>query len=406
MAAPTVTRPTAVVDQPSSSSTIDWVRYAKWALVAAIALTAVGVVSFFYSAHVEEKYADDCRKQWDAYYTTTKPADEEDSTIEDKIEVLEKACEVPALQGKAPHGFALMRLGNIHFNMGISPRKSPEFRRDELVRAEKVFELLATTEPFKSQSDFGMPALQALCATYEQQQVAATDNTERYDKAISLLRPALFQAGDSEPLPVAAAKTHFLFDKMTAQLGRLYWLRSLREDAMKKTDAAAADRAQALYFVKTSLESGLSSAEKEMGDRLKAAWREDAAYIKSLLDKSGKMIVDGKIPAAKPEPEKKDDAKKDDAKKAEPAADKPKADAPKADKPNEEPKPKAEEPKKMGSLSLESPAPLAADDTGAPQHMSYAQLQQMLKQGKPALCQCPRCVGANDSKLIGAKLSE
>ena len=46
-----------------------------------------------------------------------------------------------------------------------------------------------------------------------------------------------------------------------------------------------------------------------------------------------------------------------------------------------------------------------AADAGEPsQHMTYAQIQALLKSGRPALCQCPRC--ANADKAFGAKLEE
>ena len=138
---------------------------------------------------------------------------------------------------------------------------------------------------------------------------------------------------------------------------------------------------------------------------------------------------DGKVPAEREEKkedptatEKKDDTKPAPAKPADEFKDAPKVNgapgttatpptpapatpatpATPADK-KEEPK---KEEKKTSSAESSSGSSLAEEnDPLVPsQHLSYAQMQQLLKQGKPAFCQCPRCV--NGAKAIGAKLSE
>jgi hypothetical protein len=275
-------------------------------------------------------------------------------------------------------------------------------------------------------------------------QMSDPDNTEYYDKAIKTLKTGLYRDETKEAEPIGSMKTHFMFDKMNAQLGRLYWLRARAKEQgdthkalmyvpfalwpyyvhmqEEKRTTDKADRDMALFYLKKA-DVGIPSLEKErMGQ--KAPWREEVTYLKALLEPPGKMLPTGIPPAMKPEPKAEGfwekikpraETKKEEEKAAPKAVEsKPtenkapeKKDEPKA---GDKPAPVKEGEKKAGENkpttdAQKIPADYIADEPAAPQqHLTYAQMQALLKQGKTALCQCPRC--APTDKAIGAKLVE
>lgn len=497
MAAPTVTRPSASVVPDSkpgqaSPSSINWAQYTRWILLGAVVLGAIGIVYSVVTAYSESSRHKALTSQWDELHGKLDKIKNEDA----RIEAYEQACDDPKIKGTAVHGFALMQLASMHFELAQSPRKQPESRAAALGRAIKIYEMVSSTEPFKSHPSFGPVALSNLATAYEQQAFTEEKGIDFYDKAIDTLQSGLYADKSKEAEAIPAMKTHFLFDKMNAQLGRLYWLRGVRKvdlaraagekekpaadkaatdkpaadktaadkaaadkaaadkaaadkqkeaDDAKYEEAGTADRALALFYIKHALDLGVPTTEKERFERmseeqryygqagnLKASWREQATYLKALLEPAGRMLKNG-VPPVKPEPpaakadEKKDDAKdkaktgdtkapetkegekKESEKKDEKAADKKdeKKDAPKADPAKkEEPKKdeKKDDAKKTGSVEPDNNNDLADDPSAPRQHLTYAQIQTLLKQGRPALCQCPRC--ANTDKAIGAKLAE
>lgn len=470
-------RPSASVSEEpkpgqAAPSEIDWAHYVKWGILAALVLTAVGLVSSVYVTYSEKSRSERLRAEWDEYHN----AIFEKKSDDDRIEALEKLADNPKVKGTTVHAYILASLAHANFEMSQSPRRKIEARADALDRAIGLNRLLATTEPFMSNPSFGPPALQNVAIGLEQKQVNDPKSTQYYDEAIKTLQGALYKDDSKDADPRKEMKASFLFDKMNAQLGRLYWLRGLRKielDPAHATTAADSDNAMALTFLKKALEAGISSVEKDrFGTDFKGSWREEAAYIKSLLDPKGRMMASGVAPAMKipskakvsidaapkgatatastatittttphkfeagdmvtvegvvlagyngtfsilttPTPNsfsyvvsakdlaasgggsaevKGNEAKKDDVKKP----DEPK----KADEPKKE-EPKKDEPKKTGALKRSSSSDALASESS--QHMSYAQIQALLKAGRPALCQCPRCV--DPDKAIGAKLTE
>ncbi|HLX61469.1 MAG TPA: hypothetical protein VKX17_09325 [Planctomycetota bacterium] len=471
MPVPTVTRPSASVvpeTKPgqSGSTSIDWTQWARWFLIGAIVLGAFGIAYSLVVWYSERSHTKTLTAQWDELYSKT----EKPKTEESRIEALEQACEDPKIKGTAAHGYALMQLASANFDISESARRQPESRAAALERAVRIYEMLSSTEPFKSHPSFGPVALSNLGIAYEQQIFAQDKPLEFYDKAIDTLQSGLYMDKSKDADPIPSMKTHFLFDKMNAQLGRMYWLRSLRRiDLAKAADekiaadkaaadkaaadkaaadkAAAdkdkknekkdekkdekkeeknevddskyqqlgeADRALALKYIKYALDLGVPTTESERfgGSGMKAPWREQAGYLRALLEPAGKMLKNG-VPPVKPEPppqkadaekkdEKKDAAQKSDAKAPDTKAGEKKAEKP-AEKKDEKPADKKDDAKKTGSVEPDN-ADLADDPSVPRQHLTYAQIQQLLKQGKPALCQCPRC--ANAGKAIGAKLAE
>ncbi len=353
MPAPTVTRPSAatasVAETPESEKTgltnEEWAKYAVWGVIALVAVAVLafaftGIVTYSESAHTKK-----LRAEWDEYFNAVN----DKKSDEDRIEALEKLSDNPKIQGTAVHAYALMSMARMNFEISINPRKQPETRAAAVDRAAKLYELVATTEPFKGNPSFGAGALQDLACAYEQKQMSDTESTKFYDLAITALRGAMYtDLTSKDPEPVKLYQTHYLFDKLNAELGRLYWLRSQRKAELKKAeivkkadDARKAEEAKdpkkaeenkkpeemkkaeeavnaevakevaavskadnefALVFVKKALEAGVTTVEKERYEpNFKGAWREEAAYIKSLLDPNGKMMPDGKAPAVKAE---------------------------------------------------------------------------------------------------------
>lgn len=421
MAAPTVTRPTTTVTvENTAAKGVEWAQYARWVLIAAVVLGVAGL-----AASMVVKYNDDAREakargQWDEVYKGLK----EKSRSDERIAALEALAENEKIKGTAAHGYILMQLAATHFEAAQNAKKAPEEREAARQRAEALYDFVAKTDPFKSSPSFGPLAARNLALTFEQKQMDGP-GTEGFDKAIETLSETLYgsktPAADAPAL--AGIQQHFLFDQMRAQLGRVYWLRAQREkDAKQKEDL---DRART--YINKALETPPSAEETKSLNAAAsyyrlgtgtAAWRNDAAYLKSLLDTPGKLLPDGKAPPMK-EIKKTDAEKKAEAdKNAQPPANsnKPTATPPTAPTPakvepakpapteSKKEEPKKEE-KKTGSAPVQNAPTLSSDEASAPsEHLSYAQIQQLLKSGKPALCLCPRC--ANGSKSVGAKLAE
>jgi hypothetical protein len=441
MAAPTITRPPAsVADEPKSAAIPpEWAVYIKWTLVGAFAAALVALAVALVTSMSESSRTAKARSQWDELYASLKDVNRD----EDRIEPLEKLAESDKLKGTAVHGFILTQLGNLHFKLAQNDKSSPEERNAALKRAQQIFEMLATTSPFKENMLFGPAAVRNLAQVYEQAALSDKDSVQSYDSAVKSLRGALFQGEGKDAPAVATMQAHYLFNPMQAQLGRLYWMRGVRsrEIAQQKADdekkkaappkteakpgdkpeakkeekkeepapidesIGKADFALAQYYLSQALLATPSAEEAASG---KAAWRTEASFILSLLKDPGSLLKDGKAPAVREEKkeEPKVVEKKDEPK---PAVTKPAEEKKPETKPVEKKdEPKKEEPKKeeKKSSSAESnDSGSLADEPSLPaQHLTYAQMQQLLKQGKPAFCQCPRCV--NGDKSIGAKLSE
>lgn len=419
---------------------MDWAQYIKWGIIGAVALAAIGLTSSLYVTYAEKSANNKLRAEWDEYHSALS----EKKSDDDRMEALEKLAENPKVKGTAVHAFVLAALAHANFEIGQNPRRQVETRAAALERAILLNRMLATNEPFKSHPSFGPFAVQNLALALEQKQTN-DPGTQFYDEAIKGLHASLYKDESKEADALKDMKKHFLFNKLNAQLGRLYWLRGLRkaelefaklederkksakpdpaakpedvakanevaqsEERIKANEAAKADNEWALFYIKPALESGTSSVEKDRyGADFKGAWRQEAAYIKSLIDPVGKMMPDGKAPPmkveVKKEEPKKDEPKKDEAKKDEVKKDESKKEEPKKEEPKKD-ESKKEEPKKAGSLQRNDSQESVASETGSSQHMTYAQIQAMIKQGRSAMCQCPRC--ANTDKAVGAKLAE
>lgn len=398
MATPTVTRPLATPpantsNLPGGLSMETVSRFAKWivvgCLIAGFAALVVAVIVYWQ----QEQRSDSLRRKWDAVYTATK----DKKRSRDSIAALETAAQDPEIYGSPVHAYVLMELGNRYFDAAVDVKHDIVERNQALDKATKLFELLATQEPFKSNPIYGPAASQDAALAYEQ--------ARNYDNAIKILSDQLAQDG---------MDAHYLYNPMLAQLGRVYWLRSLDEASDAEKAKETKDEANAAAKLK-ECDSDRENARKKLTDALRAIakgnqterWRENAEYIKSLVDKPGKALPDGKAP---PEKVKPADPKPEETVKFEskgstliPTVTPEKKDAaePKKEEKKDVPKDdKKDELKKNGkeSGSIEMP-PGELDGGAVPAspsgHLTFAQIQKALKEGRPAFCQCPRCVGAN-----------
>jgi hypothetical protein len=247
------------------AAAMQWAPYAKWvalALVLAglVALLVVGIISWRDNARVES-----ARQQWDTLYEAVK--DKADPA--ERVAALEGVAE--KVKGSSAHGYVLMELGQLHFEQAVDPVKSPEERKTSLDAAIKTYELVATSEPFKSNWTFGPLAVQGWVLSLEQAQ--------EYDKAIAVL---------DEHLPKIEKLSHYLYNPLMADAGRLYWLRFRKSGNVKDKEAA-----------REKLDEVLRVTSEEKGP-FQPKWREAAEYIFSLVSKQGKALPEGApVPAPK-----------------------------------------------------------------------------------------------------------
>jgi tetratricopeptide (TPR) repeat protein len=378
MAAPVVTRPSASVSEDAESEKSVWTpemtEYARWVVIGAIVIAVVLLATLGITTLAENSRVNALKGEWDLVFTALK--DKKDA--EEQRGALEGIAE--KVKGTPAHAYVLQRLGGIYFDKAIDSTKTPEDRAKAIDTAVKIYSVLANDEPYKSSPLFGALGVDNLATAYEQQ--------KNYDAAISLLE---------ERLP--KLENNSLYYKMSAQLGRLYWLKSLAtndESLRVKARERLADVLRA-------------TSEKEQG----GVWRVQAEYIKSLCDPRGKALPEGTEP---PAPEKAagetpktdapkeagaatpSDGKKDDAKPVEKPADK--KDEKKEDKKDEKKTSSANETPANAGVSA-STTTASASPSG---HISFRQMMDMAKTGNTSFCGCARCnpPGKNLLPLPGA----
>ena len=369
MSAPLVTRPPATVEEEAAKTggfaAEDAAQWVKWVIIGCMVLGAIGLVVAAVVSVSDRKQTEQARAQWDEVYSSLK----DKTRPEDKIAALEEVA--AKVKGTPSHAYVLMQLGDLYFDQAVNATKSPEEQAGALKKATDLYKMVATSEPYSSNPAFGPIAIDNAALALEQ--------AKDYNGAISLLEENLKKW-----------ESHFLYNKMAAQLGRLYWLRSLSRE---KPEEKEKDRELAREKLSDVLRQG--AAAEDYGK-----WREQAKYIKSLVDKRGKLLPEGAaVPAAKPvaapapkappaiiqppgkadppKTENKSDQKKPDEKKTD---DKKKDETKKEEKKTDNSNPKTEQPQEA-----------ALSTSGASGHLSFSQIQQMLKEGKTSFCQCPRC---------------
>jgi hypothetical protein len=370
MAAPVVTRPPATVDEDSKSGELSQ-DVAKWAglvVIGCIVLGVVGLIAVAVVTYTDRQHVQKVRDNWDTVYSALKDKTKPD----DRVAALESIAE--KVKGSSAHAYVLMELGGLYLDRSQSPQRSQEEQKSALEKAVSLYSTVATSEPYASNQSFAPVAASNAALAMEQAQ--------NYDGAIKLLEENNKKW-----------EAHFYHNRMAAQLGRLYYLRS---EARKDPKDKEADRNAARDTLGDVLRS--TSAREDQGN-----WREEAEYIKSLVDARGKALPAGtaipaqKLPTPPPAlnvPPKVEQKKEGDAKKD----DKPATTPEKKDEKKDEKK----EEKKTDNSKLNTDNNVAGISPSG--HLSVAQIQQLLKQGKPAFCECPRCF--NTDKDARAKLVE
>jgi len=371
-------------------------RYARWAVLGCVIAGAVAVVVVLVVSSNERSKVEERRRGWDEVHKALK----EKTKPDEQIAALEGVA--GKVKGTPAHAYVLINLGEIYFAQAVKPENLPEQRGAALKKAIQLFELVATQEPYRSNPAFGPLALASTAMAYEQGQ--------DYDNGIRVL---------SEGLKRSDLETHFSYNKLVAQLGRLYYLRSLSKPQDSKE--AQDDREQARKHVSDTLRTLRAKKDSETFNRQNEEYLRSLEYLKSLVDKPGKLLPDGKAPPAKPKPEvkppdvtppevktegKKDEPAKVEAKPGEAKKEEPKKDETKKEdvKKEELKKDTPKEDKKQGSALPKSEDAAEAPRLSASGHITFSQIQQALKEGRTAFCQCPRC--GTDDKATRAKLVE
>jgi len=284
MANPVVSRPAPSIagqENVAPLNTASVARYAKWIVLGVVILGVAVLIVATAVTLIQENRLEHRRAQWDELYLALKDQD----TPEKKIAALETVAE--KIKGSPAHGYVLMRLGDLYFERVLLDTLQPEQRAEALKKAQDLYLLVATSEPYRSNLALGPVAVESAARAYEQ----ATD----YDNAIKILQNNNLQA-------------NYLTNKLGVMLARLYYLRSLKEtaksldekDKAKKAElekAAADDLSEARSKIESAL-VGLGAA-KGTESTQNADFVNEAKYLKSLVDKPGKALPNGEAPPVK-----------------------------------------------------------------------------------------------------------
>jgi hypothetical protein len=313
-----------------------WSGVISWALYGLLAVLAVAVVAVFVRGHAESKHEDRRRAAWDEVFLAAK---DKKRTPEDQIPALEGVWD--KVSGTPVQTYLAFELAHWHLVLANDDEREKGQRRQALKKACALYDL-ARKEGSKNLLYGPLAAAGAgLCREQEGD----------YDGAIEVLKDGTEKYGKT-----------FLYEKLCYDLGRNCWLRSLKREKDGKANEAADDRRAAL--------DSLGRAVKDPATE-RSAWRQEALFLRSLLEKPGpalKIFPDGKVPPPKEETKKAEAKAEPKAEaKAEPKAEakaEPKAEAkaePKTEakaEPKTEPKAEAAkvEPKKDSSKKEEPKA--------------------------------------------------
>lgn len=295
------------------SGVITWTIYGL-ALVLVVALVTLGVGSYQKSAHTKV-----VRAAWDEVFLAWK--DKEDLSAQEQIAIWESLWDRKKVSGSAAHPFVAMQLAQLHFDLGLRPERRPATRRESLDRARLVYKTVREHEKWSTLPPYGALAVEGEAMALEQ--LSRLDEEKQLDhlnEAVTVLNDA-----------VGKYERHFLFEKMCYQLGRCHWLRAQLLKARGKDGGP--DEQKALRR--------LSQAVSETEEQSRHGWKQEARFLKVMLQKPGGAMPKKLPPPPEPrkaEDEDKDKKGKEGETKDEKDADKKKddkADAKKPDKPAE-----------------------------------------------------------------------
>jgi tetratricopeptide (TPR) repeat protein len=280
-----------------------WSGIITWLVYGLLALLVVVVIAVFVNSHTEKKREDRLRGAWDAVFLALK---DKKATPEEQIPALEKAWD--AVSGTPAQPWVALELARWHFQMARDDDREKGQQMESLKKALALYEQARTTWP--NNLVYGPLACQGAGLCHEQE--------GDYDAALEAFKDGAEKYGKS-----------FLAENICYDVARVFWLRSLQREKDGKTPQADEDRSAARDYLSRVVKESRESGADRYG------WRQEARFLRSLLDKPGpamKLFPDGKVPAET----------KAEAPKAEPKAEA-KAEAPKAEVKAETPK--KEEPK-------------------------------------------------------------
>lgn len=231
------------------------------------------------------------REGWDQVHLALKDAKED----KDRIAALEGVWS--KVDSSSAHPYVMMELAQEQYQMAVSEQRPAPERKKSLDRAKQIFDLLREKEG--KHPLYGGLAAEGSAACREQ----AGD----LDGAIQVLTES-----------VSRYENHFLHSKLCYELGRAYWVRSLKSNEAK-------DREEALRWVDKAIQDTQDNSSRGL------RWREEAQFIKSVLEKHGPAWTDSAPPPAKAATEQKTPAEK--APETKSAEEKPPAEPKKTDAP-------------------------------------------------------------------------
>ncbi len=246
-------------------------QYARWIVTGTVAVGVIVLISLAAISYTSASREKASEQSWDEVYKATQGK----AKPEDQIPALESVAS--KVQGTPTHAYVLMELANLQFKEALNPTRSKEDQAAALKKSEDLFKLVA--DQYNNNRTFSLLALQGQANIFEQKQ--------DYDGGIKFLEDNLKKF-----------ESHYLYNQISTQLGRLYWLRSLKQE---KAEDREKDREAARQRLADVLR------QSTPGER--GSWHEQAEYIRSLVDKSGKALPDGKAPPAKTPAESKDSAR-------------------------------------------------------------------------------------------------
>ncbi len=282
MAAPTVTRPPTTENEmdlhaPHSYNAEQWATVAKWSVLSAVVLLIGSLITVAVITYQQNEREALALQQWDLVAKAVENKDEgkdQDTPAarQRKIKALEGVAE--QVKGSPACAFVLMELGGNWMDNALDVTLQPEERASALKKAKEFFMTVATQEPYASNTFFGPEAIG--------QAALAMEQGKEYDEAIKFL---------TDSLEKKSVTSYFGFNRLQAQLGRIYWLR-----AQTKSEN---DAAQDLKLANDNLSSALTNSTSKENESAGFEWRREAQYIKSLIDPAGKALPKGIAPPMK-----------------------------------------------------------------------------------------------------------
>lgn len=237
-----------------------WSGYITWALIALVAVLVLTIAGVLITHYIKESKRGQLRGTWDEVYQALA---DKPPTPRARIPALESLWD--RVSGTPAQPYVAMDLAQAHFEMARDTEREAAERRQSLKKAGAIFDLVRKEWP--NHPAYGALACEgaALCCEEEGD----------LDGAIQILKPALDQY-----------EKHFLYTKLQYELGRIYWRRALTKEAAGRDSSE--DRKEAKALLDRAVEQEMRALAQTRDARLDTLdWRNEARFLKSLLDKPG-----------------------------------------------------------------------------------------------------------------------